>query len=182
MPTGIRSTFSRLAADGRIGKGDVEKIVREALDGKGVTKTEATQLKRLREKHADVFTKKGGEAFDNFLSKMGRSWSRTKKVHLPNIEDGEVKRLLTEDPRIGIYTGRSRGSGGEASTTRSSGGEASTTRSRGGETTTRRQPTRRSSGSEVSTRRSSGGESSSRSSYSSRSSWGGGYSRSYGGE
>lgn len=195
----INNTFKRLATDGRIGKREVETIVRDALDGKGVTKTEAAQLKKLRERYADSFTSQGAKALDNFLARMNRSWSKTKEVHLPNVDLEKVNSLLDADPRARIYVGRSgsdassRAVGGEASSSRSrarggeasrshshaSGGEASRSRSHasGGEANS--SGTNR--GSRTSNYRSSGGESSSLGSYRSNSG-GGSYGRSYGGE
>ncbi|MFH1812316.1 MAG: hypothetical protein ABIJ09_26505 [Pseudomonadota bacterium] len=154
MVTSIRNTFKQIAADGRVGKNDVQKLVASALDGAGISKTEAAELRKLREQHGDKFTPQAAKAFDAFLGRMERSWSSTKKVHLPNVKEGDVQKLLDADPRIGIYTGRSRASGGETA------------------------PRRRTSSSESSVRpaprRSSGGESN-RSSYrsSSSSSYGG---------
>ncbi len=148
----IKNTFRQISRDGRVGKKEVEQLIKSAIDGKGVTKTEAAELKKIRAEHGDKFTAAAGAAFDRFLSKMGRSWSNTKEVHLPNFDDADLQALFAADPRLGIYTGRSSG-GGEASSTRgrtSGGGEASSSRSRtsgGGESSrTPSRPTRRSTG------------------------------------
>lgn len=121
MPSKISSVFRQVANDGRIGKTDVENIIKSALDGQGVTKAEAAKLEQLRSQFADKFTRKGAEAFDNFFSTMKRSWSRTKQVHLPNVDPQKVKALLESDPRIRIMTGRSVG-GGESGAGASIGG------------------------------------------------------------
>lgn len=124
MPTKISNAFRQVASDGRIGKSDVEHIVKSALDGQGITKTEAAKLEKLREQFSDKFTTKGAQAFDNFFSNMKRSWSRTKHVHLPNADPQKVKALLESDPRISIMTGHSVG-GGEAGSSTSLGDSSS---------------------------------------------------------
>ncbi|MEW5852880.1 MAG: hypothetical protein AB2A00_29115, partial [Myxococcota bacterium] len=123
MVSKIQSTLNRVRADGRIDKKDIQELVKAAADGGGITKTEAAALHKLREQHADLFTRAARDSFDNFLTAMDRSWSPTKNVHLPNIDEDKIKSLLKSDPRIGIYTGRA-GSSGKG------GGSVNTTPSR----------------------------------------------------
>lgn len=106
-PSNITTTFKNLAKDGRIGVKDVEKLVAKALDGKGITANEGNELKHLAELHADRFTTKGAEAFDNFLTHLSENWDSEKEVYLPGFDPAKTKKLLKEDPRIAIYTGKS---------------------------------------------------------------------------
>jgi len=140
----IRNTFKQISADGRVGKNDLKKLLESALDGKGVTKNEAAELVKIKEKHGDMFTKKAGEAFDTFLSKMNRSWSVTKNVHLPNFDSDDMKALLAADPRASIYTG-----GGESSgraRTRPATGGGPNPYAGGGESSSRSAPAPRRTG------------------------------------
>ena len=139
----IRNTFKQISADGRVGKNDLKKLLESALDGKGVTKNEAAELVKIKEKHGDMFTKKAGEAFDAFLSKMNRSWSVTKNVHLPNFDSDDMKALLAADPRASIYTG-----GGESSSarTRPATGGGPNPYAGGGESSSRSAPAPRRTG------------------------------------
>lgn len=120
MVSKINSTLNRIKMDGRIDKKDVEELVKVAADGKGITKAEAAALHKLREANGQLFTKAAKDGFDNFLSAMDRSWSSTKGVHLPNLDEAKTKELLKGDPRVGIYTGRSGSSGKGGSVSRPS--------------------------------------------------------------
>ncbi len=134
MVAKIRSTFQRVAQDGRVGKADVKALAEQALDGQGITKNEAAQLRKLREEHADKFTAAGLKAMDSFLGAMGRSWSRTKEVHLPNVDDEKLQELL-DDPRVGFYNrgGGSESGGARRATPRAPAHTGGTRRTRGGE-------------------------------------------------
>ncbi len=117
MSTKINKTFQRAVLDGRVGKQEVEQLIRDAMDGKGITKAEGETLKKLRAEHESKFTTAGKDAFDRFLSKMTRSWSSTQNVHLPHFDEGQLRELMASDPRIGIYAPRSGGKGGSVGST-----------------------------------------------------------------
>lgn len=117
MVSKINSTLNQIKLDGRIDKKDVELLVKVAADGKGITKAEAAALHKLREANADLFTRAAREGFDSFLQAMDRSWSSSKGVHLPNLDEAKAKELLAADPRASIYTGRTGSSGKGSSTT-----------------------------------------------------------------
>ena len=106
MVSKINSTLNRIKLDGRIDKKDVEELVKVAADGKCITKAEAAALHKVRTTSPELFTKAAKDGFDNFLQAMDRSWSSTKEVHLPGLDDAKAKELLNGDPRIGIYSGR----------------------------------------------------------------------------
>jgi galactokinase/mevalonate kinase-like predicted kinase len=111
----LNATLKRVSADGRLGKKDVEELIKVANDGKGITKAEAERLREIRVDCDKMLTKAAKDGFDAFLGAMNRSWSTKDKVHLPHLDDDKIKALLNSDPRIGIYTGRSGGGKGGSS-------------------------------------------------------------------
>lgn len=133
MVAKLNAVFNKIKADGRIDKKELTELLKAAADGKGITETEAKKLHQIREQHADLFTRGAREGFDRFLTHMDRSWSRTKDVHLPNLDENKIKELLLADPRIGIATGRSGGGKGGSTVTRPRPGGGSE-RPRGGGT------------------------------------------------
>ncbi len=135
MVSKINSTLNRIKQDGRIDKKDVEELVKVAADGKGITKAEAAALHKVRTTSPELFTKAAKDGFDNFLQAMDRSWSSTKEVHLPGLDDAKAKELLKGDPRIGIYTGRTGSSGKGGSSTPAPRPRPSTGGGKGGSTT-----------------------------------------------
>lgn len=102
----ITNTFKKISSDGRINKKELKELLSSALDVKGVTQSEASELLAIREKHGDLFTSHASEAFDAFLSKMKASWSESDNLHLTGVGSEDVKALLRADPRASLYTGR----------------------------------------------------------------------------
>lgn len=131
MVAKLNAVFNKIKADGRIDKKELTELLKAAADGKGITEAEAKKLHQIRNDHPDLFTRAARDGFDRFLTAMDRSWSRTKDVHLPNLDEAKIKQLLLADPRIGIATGRSGGGkGGTVTPPRGGGTERPTVRPR----------------------------------------------------
>ena len=113
MDAGLRRTLNTALCDNRLQKADVRKLAESALDGKGVTRNELKDLKKIRDRHGDQMTHHAAKSLDGFIAGASRSWSRTKEVHLPNVDDARLDSLLN-DPRVATSNG-GRVSGGESS-------------------------------------------------------------------
>jgi hypothetical protein len=125
MDAKIRSTLNCALRDGRIQKSEIKELAQAALDGKGVTKNEAADLQRIRDKFGDQMTRGAKSSLDNFLGHAKKSWSRTKKVHLPNVDEDKLKDLMNSDPRVSLQNDRvSGGESGGGGSRRVGGGES----------------------------------------------------------
>ena len=116
MTVKLNQVLKRVSADGRLGKKDVEDLVKAANDGKGITKAEAERLREIRQEFDKMLTKGARDGFDAFLQAMNRSWSTKDNVHMPHLDDKKIRDLINSDPRIGIFTPRSGGGKGGGST------------------------------------------------------------------